>query len=276
MSLQIGRIVLLFFVLSSYVFASDSFTVMSYNILLDYKKNKYLWEERKPYIAEQIQRIHPDFVGLQEPFLHQIDYILQNTNNYAYLGFATDSIETKGEINALLYDSSKFVLVASDSKWFSETPEYQSKTDSITKPRNYTYGVFISKKINQDTLHIVTTHFDHKSSKARLFSANQIINTFKSTFENHKFIFMGDLNAKRETPPILKLQESLKNASLDSSKKVGPLGTMNFFKIDKEPQMQLDYIFYYNLDLVKYIHIDEKIFEGNYPSDHLPIYAEFK
>jgi len=51
----------------------------------------------------------------------------------------------------------------------------------------------------------------------------------------------------------------------------GPTGTFNAFKIDEPIEKCIDYIFVQNLQVSESIHIDMRLQNNHFPSDHLPV-----
>jgi len=88
---------------------------------------------------------------------------------------------------------------------------------------------------------------------------------------------MGDLNAEPETNPILVLKKELKDgAELSPGGIYGPIGTFTGFTKNELAIKRIDYIFVKNLNVARYSHIDDKMNNNNYLSDHLPVLIELK
>ncbi len=60
--------------------------------------------------------------------------------------------------------------------------------------------------------------------------------------------------------------------AIDISKKpfYGPIGTFNGFE-NKEILNRIDYFFTKNLNVLSYIHIDDRLNNNRFISDHLPV-----
>ena len=54
-----------------------------------------------------------------------------------------------------------------------------------------------------------------------------------------------------------------------------PFGTFNGFEINSKLDDRIDYIFSKNIKLTDYIHVYDKLLNGLWPSDHLPIVISF-
>ena len=67
---------LLFQNMNLQIFAQDKLSVMTYNIRYDNPNDGInQWNNRKEILTDQIQFYAPDILGIQEGFLHQIEYI---------------------------------------------------------------------------------------------------------------------------------------------------------------------------------------------------------
>ena len=118
---------------------------------------------------------------------------------------------------------------------------------------------------------IYNTHFDHIGKVAREKSAIMILNHItKNNYLDKSLVVMGDLNANTDEPTIKVLSEKLEDAF-----KMNPLkdsiGTFNGFDINSKLSDRIDYIFTKNIKIIDYRHIDKKLPNGLWPSDHLPI-----
>jgi endonuclease/exonuclease/phosphatase family metal-dependent hydrolase len=88
---------------------------------------------------------------------------------------------------------------------------------------------------------------------------------------------MGDFNSEPETMAI----KTIKTKFEDGGKLVnngiyGPIGTFTGFEMNIIPERRIDYIFVKGMKVVKYRHIDDKMKNNNYLSDHLPVLIEVK
>ena len=96
----------------------------------------------------------------------------------------------------------------------------------------------------------------------------------KNNYQDNSLIVMGDLNANIIEPPIKvlseKLEDSFKNITLKDS-----IGTFNGFDINSKLSDRIDYIFTKNIKIIDYRHIDKKLPNGLWPSDHLPILVTY-
>ncbi|MEO1654691.1 MAG: endonuclease/exonuclease/phosphatase family protein [Bacteroidota bacterium] len=249
---------------------------MSYNIRYDNPKDgPNQWSQRKENLAQQILFYEPDFIGIQEALLSQLQFLDTSLEDYEYIGVARDDGKEKGEFSAVFYRKDKFERLTSNTFWLSETPQRPSKSWDAALPRICTYGNFKDEKGR--AFWIFNTHFDHRGKEARRRSAQVIIEKIKELNTNQETTFLlGDFNALPEAPPIVEIKKFLQDSySLKAIKKYGPKGTFNGFQADKVLEDRIDYIFLRAPDfkVKKYAALGGFI-NGRYLSDHQAIYLE--
>lgn len=250
---------------------------MSFNIRYDNPHDgQNSWKNRKEELTNLIEYYHPDFLGIQEGLYNQVHYIQNNTTKYMNIGVGRDDGKTKGEFVTIFYDTTKFELMQHNTFWLSENADSVSIGWDAALERICTYGKFKDKRTDR-ILHIFNAHFDHVGTKARVMSAMLILSKVnKYCTDSSKIVFLGDLNSepKSETINILK---SIFNDGLEVSmeKFYGPIGTFNGFTNDMLiPNKRIDYIFVKNLAVNYYRHIDDRLQNNYWISDHLPILIE--
>ena len=88
---------------------------------------------------------------------------------------------------------------------------------------------------------------------------------------------MGDFNSKPGKRPIKIIEKEFEDAAkLATNGVYGPIGTYTGFKKNKIAEKRIDYIFVKGLKVSKYRHIDDKMKNNNYLSDHLPVLIELE
>ena len=252
--------------------------VITYNIKYDNPKDSLNnWNNRKQELISLLNYYAPDILGLQEGLEHQLKYIDQNLINYSRIGVGRDDGKQKGEFSPIYYNHNKFSLIEESTFWLSDQDNIVSVGWDASMERICTYGVFENKD-NQMRILVFNTHFDHRAPKAREESSKLILLKINEINKyNYPVILMGDLNAKPETKPISILKrELIDGAALSKDGIYGPDGTYNGFTKNVIAKKRIDYIFVKDLKVKKYRHIEDKMKNGNYLSDHLPVLIEFK
>ncbi len=256
--------------------SSQSTKVMTYNIKYD-KVNDTVnnWNDRKEAMVGQLKKYAPDFIGMQEVLLRQLEFLEESLPNYKYIGVGRDDGKTKGEYSPIFYDSKKYELLQSSTFWLSKTPEKISVGWDAALERICTYGLFEDTKTKK-RFWVFNTHFDHVGVKARKKSAKLIFKKIKQLNTNKlPVVLMGDFNLLPEEHPIQAIQKKMNDGLLFTEiKNDGPIGTSNGFNISEPISKRIDYIFVKDFEVKNYQHIDERLQNGKHISDHLPVFAE--
>ena len=260
----------LFFVFNSCSNTSEKINIMTYNIRLDTETDGInMWDNRKEGIVSLIKEEDVDILGIQEALPDQIDYLSNQLKDYNYIGEGRNG-GNSGEYSAIYFKSEKISLKEEETFWLSETPRVPSIGWDAAINRIVTLGVFYIKNSKKELI-VYNTHFDHIGKVAREKSAIMILNHItKNNYLDKSLVVMGDLNANTDEPTIKVLSEKLEDAF-----KMNPLkdsiGTFNGFDINSKLSDRIDYIFTKNIKIIDYRHIDKKLPNGLWPSDHLPI-----
>lgn len=268
--------------------ASDStatapLRVMTYNIRYDNAGDTGAedWDNRRDKVASMIRFHDADVVGTQEGKLHQLMDLEDRLPGYEWVGVGRRS--GGDEFSALFYETSRLTLIDHDTFWLSTTPnEPGSKSWGAALPRIATWARFRDRR-SGDTLFVLNTHFDHESEEARAKSARLISETVGALSEDDPIVVMGDFNAPPSAPPYQILTRSGEGGppvplhdALEVSEQShhGPVSTYNHFESTVQPDRRLDYIFVGpRLAVRRHGHLSGR-WDGQYPSDHLPVLAE--
>jgi len=250
--------------------------LMSFNIRYDNPNDaENCWENRKEELVQLIDFYSPEFLGIQEGLIHQLEFIIDNLNGYSYIGVGRDDGREKGEFASIIFDTTKFELIDAKTFWLSQTPDAVSVGWDASMERICTFGGFINKN-TKDSIFIFNCHFDHIGKISRKMSSELILKKIKEFGLNESsVIVMGDLNCESQDEPLQIVREELDDA-LEISEKphYGPLGTYNGFNNSITVKKRIDYIFTKNLKVRSYRHIDDRRKNNLNISDHLPVLVE--
>ncbi|OFY49465.1 MAG: hypothetical protein A2W85_06390 [Bacteroidetes bacterium GWF2_41_31] len=249
-------------------------SIMSWNIRYDNPADSAdNWNFRKAGLVEIVKQYHPDFFGVQEALPQQMAYLEDNLTGYQFIGIGREA-GGLGEYSAIFYDTTRFQVLTSSTFWLSPTPNQVSTGWDAALPRICTFGEFLSKT-DHSVLWVFNTHFDHIGKVARMESVRLImdsINQITTEESNTSVILMGDLNSEPESNPIRYISKQMGKPVFDKKGKIsGPTGTFNDFKMDEPIEKCIDYIFVQNHRVSEYIHIDKRLKNNHFPSDHLPV-----
>ena len=249
--------------------------IMTYNIRVETKEDGINeWNKRKKGLVSLIKKSNPDIVGIQEGLPNQILYLSKHLDEYSMIGEGRDG-KDEGEYSAIYYKNKKLRLEKHETFWLSETPQKPTIGWDAALNRIATVGVFTTLNSNKKLV-VYNSHFDHIGKIAREKSVNVIINHIEvNDYFKNAIIVMGDFNSVSSETPIKLLKENLDDSFNDIHQK-RPFGTFNGFDLKSKLTRRIDYIFTKNIDVYKYKHISEKLPNGRWPSDHLPIFIDIK
>ncbi|MEP3210461.1 MAG: endonuclease/exonuclease/phosphatase family protein [Maribacter sp.] len=265
-------IIALLFVFSLAVYGQET-KVMTYNIKYDNVHDTVNnWNDRKLAMVNLLRKHHPQFIGMQEVLHRQLTYLNTALVDYAYIGVGRDDGAQKGEFSPILYDTTAYKLLKSNTFWLSKTPDKISVGWDAAMERICTYGYF-QHKTSKKKLWVFNTHFDHIGQKARKKSAKLLLKKIKQlNTAKLPVVLMGDFNLIPEEKPILSIQKRMNDAQHSAKNPTkGPRGTFNGFDVNDPMERRIDYIFTEGLEIESYLHLDERLENGKHISDHLPV-----
>jgi endonuclease/exonuclease/phosphatase family metal-dependent hydrolase len=265
------------------VFASgddDVVRVMTYNVRVDVDTGVNSWSNRYELIAKVIKNYNADLVGVQEATKKQLDDLLKILHDFDFIGAGRDDGKEAGEYSAILYNKKRFNILEDSTLWLSETPEQPSIGWDAAMKRIFSWGK-LKDNLTGKTFYMFNAHFDHKGEMAKLEEANLLNDKVAEIAGKNPAVVTGDLNFTRDSKGYQILVGGRKNFLFDAQKiaKVDSSGsnvTYNNFGNSFEEGYKIDYIFIKNeVEVLTHKIIYDK-FEGRYPSDHMPVFAEVK
>lgn len=266
---------------------TEPFKVLTYNIRYENKSDgQDIWQNRRETVVKTIAQA--DLVGLQEVVASQYDYVVDNTEGWTWYGIGRSDGIRGGEMAAVGWRNERFIAVEQGTFWLSENPFSIGKPAwDAALPRVASWVRLVDRQTIADkvpaTLLLINAHFDHKGQQARTNSGSQIRRWVSSNRQNSDVVFLGDLNAKIDSPPLKQLIDpsAAASAPLVDAKGLcpvadpGPDSTWNgFSKI--EPGNRIDHVLLQGdrLSVQSYQTLDPRTASGRFGSDHLPILVE--
>ncbi|WP_422107657.1 endonuclease/exonuclease/phosphatase family protein [Winogradskyella sp.] len=256
---------------------AQSFSVMTYNIKLDYpKEGQNSWDNRKAFLTDQIRFQEPDVLGVQEALPNQMKDMDSLLVAYSYIGVGRDDGKDEGEYSAIFYKKERFEVLKSGTFWLSETPEKVSMGWDAVCNRICTYAL-MEDKVSKSKFWTFNTHFDHVGKEARKKSTVLIVEKIKEHNQNNRAVLlMGDFNMEPNHESISYIKTTLKDSKQVSELQFGPQGTFNGFHFDRPVTRRIDYIFVSEKIKVNKYAVLSDSWNLQYPSDHLPVYIELE
>ena len=261
---------------------------MTYNLKFASPDYKPSWEVRREMQVELIRKYNPDIIGTQEGLKGQIDWLADHLPEYVVIGEGRKGGDDD-EHMAIFYKRHKFRLREMQSFQLSETPEIIGSGPEVN-PRMVTCArlALINRPKegekcaypqdyrghweNTQEFYVFNTHYFNggKDSLARLNASKLILermnmlNRFGAWEDERPVFLMGDFNCRPGSAPYKVLVGDKNSTDPDLLK--------NSFEDIK----RIDWILYKGtVKVLKYEEVDYNV-NGVYPSDHKPVYVEFK
>lgn len=262
-------------------------TVMSFNIRYGAANDgENHWNKRKEFVAETIQEVSPDLLGLQECLPFQRDFIAKHMPDYAVHAAGREDGKEQGEMCAIFYRKDRFELLDSGHFWLSESPDVAgSKSWDSSLPRMASWVLLKDKKSESEKPILYTnTHFDHRGEEARIESAKMIRETILNGIGYKKCdaIVTGDFNAGEGSKPYEAMfaeVDGKKSPVVDTYRSFVPEkkdgeGTFSGFKASGTQGARIDWIGVSAAWKIEDAQILHNSRDGRTPSDHFPITAK--
>ena len=243
--------------------AENKYSIMSYNILCDKPK-----PERIERLIATVKKYEADTIGMQEVTPYWLSFIKPALEDkYVCVGLGRDG-ENNGEHSCVFYNKEKFNLISTETKWLSDTPDVVSRVEGSAYIRIVTFAVLERKTDGKRFVH-ANTHLDF--GKAAVEQV-KYIKKFAAEYTDPMFI-TGDFNFE---PTSEGYAEFTKERFVTSAEVAADAKISNTFPACENPTIIIDYCLVTpeTIDVKSYKVCSEQ-FDGDYGSDHLPVYVEY-
>jgi endonuclease/exonuclease/phosphatase family metal-dependent hydrolase len=259
--------------------SADTLKVMSYNLRYASTSRPNAWPDRRPIMKDCIQKSDPDIIGTQEGVYHQLKELESDLKNYRWIGTGREG-GSRGEFMAIYYKTDRFEPLEFDHFWLSDTPEViGSSSWGNSVKRMVTWVRFNDNKLKKE-FYLVNTHFDHQVQIAREKAAELLLARVKKLNPDLPLIITGDFNAKggaNKAYEILTADNWLTDTWNTAKEKRGELvATFNNFRAKVPGDNRIDWILTRNIDAPAWVEIVTCEKDGQFPSDHFPVYTELE
>ena len=232
------------------------------------------FEPRQRLVPQIISEYLPDTVGVQECTYEWYQTLCAALTEYEFVGVGRDSGGTDpdcGEISGVLFLKEKYSLLDSGTFWLSETPDKVSFGWDASCRRVCTWAVLEEKATGKKFVH-VNTHLDHISEPARKYGIELVRE--KALSFDVPTVVTGDFNLFKGCDLYYNLVAEGLADTQDTAKQTMHGKTYHGYEggIDGEP---IDYILTNNKinEVSRYVIVRDML-DGQYTSDHYPIYAD--
>ena len=226
---------------------AQSFKVGSFNVRFDSKRdaaNGDGWEVRSKEMYDFLNYERWEIFGAQEVLHNQLQDLINNLDNYDYIGVGRNDGDKKGEYAPILYRKDRIKCLDKGWFWISETPDVvASKGWDSNQCRICTWGKF-EDKTTKWQFYFFNVHMDHRGVVARREGSKLILAKMKEMCGDLPYILTGDFNVDQfnEIFDIFTNSGMLVDTYTSAKHRMAPNGTVNRFKIDFGTECRIDHI----------------------------------
>ena len=250
---------------------NQKITVMSYNLRYNVGEGGV---SRMDALASHINKYSPDILGVQEETPLWREFLCTHlAEKYERVGEGRKGASDKSEANeaaAVYYDTQKFELLHTVTKWLSDTPDIPSYISGAHFPRSVTFALLKCRKSGKKLI-FANTHFDCGEDAVRE-EESRCLSKIRRGFGELPFVISGDFNFQPESPAYNLVREG---GLLDASREAQETELESTFHGYGKMGVIIDYFFVNEkIRPLVYRVLSEK-YNGEYTSDHYPITLSF-
>ncbi|MFF4277097.1 endonuclease/exonuclease/phosphatase family protein [Streptomyces sp. NPDC001536] len=249
---------------------------MSFNLRFASTTEPNSWAARRPVMRRLLRREAPTFIGTQEGLYRQLlDIHTDLGPDYDWIGTGREG-GSHDESTAIFYDARRLAPLEHDTYWLSDTPRtIGSNTWGAALPRIVTWVRFRDRADDGREFYVLNTHFDHVSQYARERAALLVAEGIGSFDRSLPVVVTGDFNAAAHTnQAYTTLIESGLVDTWDAAAERSRLyATFHGYKPLTPGGDRIDWILATPRVTVHRARINTFAWNGQFPSDHLPVQA---
>lgn len=238
-------------------------TSMTYNLLVN-----NVTPERVERVLTVIRAHQPDTLGVQEASEAWMSALREGLGeDYASVGIGRDA-GGKGETSAIFYRKALFDVVESGTKWLTDTPDTVSRVDGSICNRVFTYAV-LRRKSDGASFLCVNTHTDHAADPSVRLAQVRALTAFLATKRELPMVISGDFNEIATEPSIRLMVEQGYTVASEIA-----------LQAERKPTFKssvIDYFFVTAERVAVFTYaVDDRLIDGEEPSDHDPIIITYE
>jgi len=249
----------------------DEVAVVTFNIRYDNPGDPVTWDARKETVVGSVSYF--DILGFQEALAHQQDFLVASLPEHDHYGVGRDDGARSGEHCPLFWRRDRFDLLHAETVWLSETPQVAGSVGwDAALPRIATV-VLLHDRQTEQVFRIINTHFSHIGPEAQQAAAQMLSSRFSESAAEVNLL-LGDFNVEPDSAPFETLTSGrMADAYSAAAKRCrSGQGTYTGFATNGlRGAPRIDHIFVDGGEVLWYC-LEERILEGHYMSDHLPVY----
>jgi endonuclease/exonuclease/phosphatase family metal-dependent hydrolase len=259
--------------------------VMSYNIRRRMPhvdpRDPDRWSRRAPVLGQRLRQEAPALIGIQEALRDQAEFVQRALGPaYRRIGRGRDA-SGRGEGCPILWDSSRLRLERWEQRALSDTPHVSGSTGWGNEvPRMFLTAVFLDL-VTGARFTAINTHFDHRSTDARLRSAEAILAAVvpEERVDSGSVgptVVTGDFNTDVDSNPHRTLLDGglLRDSWAAAAERLTPAwGTFLDYRAPRLDRKRIDWVLVSPTIEVVAVGIDAARHHGVWPSDHAAMHA---
>lgn len=251
----------------------------------DLGKDDYAWANRKEKLAQAVVENDFDIFAAEEVdtamFRVLPGLVADKGGKYSWFTFSPYAADGSGSMKAqaVVYKPERFEMLESHHFWFSGTPDEMSSDWDEKKFKRGACCFTFMDKLSKRKIFVMVSHMP-LGREANYHAAEIILERAKMyNPENLPAFFIGDLNTREERNSSVLLRTYWTDTYLTDCPKTGSKGTFNSYgrNVDMDAAPRIDFIYFKGESIypMQYV-VNLKKYDGIYPSDHCPVYADFK
>lgn len=272
--------------LPSYINPEEPLRIGAYNVLVNSENyGTFSWSQRKDYLVQSLIDLNLDICALEEFATTIRSYVpapVSAGTPRKYIWWRLGDMVAEVNNLGIVYDGNRLSLSRSCYFWLSETPDVPSHGwGEVKHYRTVMMATFTDKATGKKFI-FAATHLA-LDDEARDHSGEIILSKLNEyNTENLPVILGGDMNGLCHHQYALDLtKEYFKDVflMLGDDAKSGPVSTFNSKNNNADlsgPNLRIDQLYVHgDMQVFSYC-ADTTQYNGQYPSDHLPIYITAK
>ena len=239
------------------------------------------WPTRKPITVQSIKDIDFDIFGLQEAQTYHHTYLQETLGDiYGFEWFCPNTGSSKESVG-IAYKKSEWSLAKLNKFYINSDPDTQAKSDTGSSGNYYRgalCGTFIHKKTGTK-LFFMSTHGclnkEPNNTYAYLYPEQEA----RFNPDGLPSFFVGDLNARPDWDSSVLFRTYWNDTylTIDETLRQGCDDTFNGWDSPEgREDRRIDFVYYKGAGVTPTLYkCDNTLYNGKYPSDHWPVYADF-
>lgn len=239
------------------------------------------WPTRKPITVQSIKDIDFDIFGLQEAQTYHHTYLQETLGDiYGFEWFCPNTGSSKESVG-IAYKKSEWSLAKLNKFYINSDPDTQAKCDTGSSG-NYYRGALCGTLIHKKTgtkLFFMSTHGclnkEPNNTYAYLYPEQEA----RFNPDGLPSFFVGDLNARPDWDSSVLFRTYWNDTylTIDETLRQGCEDTFNGWDSPEgRADRRIDFVYYKGAGVTPTLYkCDNTLYDGKYPSDHWPVYADF-